>query len=76
MKFIVFLNYIMKVLVNHCLPDLLNPTPYVICSDDKWPSPRKKSVSTFFIFRKRLQTIYNKIKSYRATELTGCALES
>ena len=41
-----------------------------------WPSPRKTQVSTFFIFRKRLQTIYDKMKSDRATELTGYALES
>ena len=43
---------------------------------DSWPSPRKTDVSMFFIFGKPLQTIYDKMKSYKATELTGCALES
>ena len=47
-----------------------------IGSYQTWPSPRKTEVSTFFIFRKRLQTIYNKMKSYKATKLSGYALES
>ena len=41
-----------------------------------WPSTCKTEVKHIFIFWKRLQTIYDEMKSYKATELPEYALES
>ena len=41
-----------------------------------WPRPCKRQVSVIFTFRKRLYTIYVKMRTNKATELTEYALES